>query len=65
MPKFAVIKDSVVSNKIVADSKEIAEEATGYECIEITEDIEVKFDWIWDGNTFTSPIVETPVTEGE
>ena len=36
MANFAVIKDNVVQNVIVADTLEIAQEATQLECIEAT-----------------------------
>jgi hypothetical protein len=34
MANFAVIKDNKVENVIVADSKTIAEEVTGFTCIQ-------------------------------
>lgn len=34
MAKFAVIKDNKVENIIVAESKAVAEEVTGFTCIE-------------------------------
>ena len=34
MARFAVIKDDVVENVIVADSKEAAELISGFECVE-------------------------------
>jgi len=34
---FAVIKDNKVINIIVAETKEIAEEATGHTCFEYTD----------------------------
>ena len=36
MPNFAVIEDGIVTNTILADSKAIAEEITGRECVEYT-----------------------------
>lgn len=38
MAKFAVIDGNKVLNTIVADSKEIAEQVTGYTCIEFTSE---------------------------
>lgn len=37
MAKFAVIKDNKVENIIIADSKTVAEEVTGFTCIEYTD----------------------------
>jgi hypothetical protein len=37
MPNYAVIENNKVSNIIVADSKEIAEEVTGLSCIDVTD----------------------------
>jgi hypothetical protein len=34
MPKFAVLNEELVDNLIVADTKEIAEQVTGFTCIE-------------------------------
>lgn len=61
MPNFAVLgQNKKVINTIVADSKEIAEEATKLECIQ--SDI-AKIDDIWDGENFSAPIIETPTEE--
>lgn len=38
MPNYAVIVDNLVSNIIVADSKEIAEQVTGQLCIEYADE---------------------------
>jgi hypothetical protein len=38
MANFAVIKDGIVLNVIVAESKEIAEQVSTLECIEFTEE---------------------------
>ena len=38
MANFAVINGNIVENIIVADTKEIAEEATGKTCVEYTEE---------------------------
>ena len=37
MSNFAVIEDGIVTNVIVAETKEIAEEATGKMCVESVE----------------------------
>lgn len=56
MANFAVIVDDVVSNIIVADSKEIAEEVTGRPCIEYTEENPAGIGWTWDGSKFIDPL---------
>lgn len=38
MAKFAVIENELILNIIEADSKEIAESATGHTCIEFTDE---------------------------
>jgi hypothetical protein len=61
MTNFAVLgPNKKVINVIVADSKEIAEEATKLECIQ--SDI-AKINDIWDGTNFVSPVIEEPVEE--
>lgn len=61
MPNFAVLgQNKQVINIIVADSKEIAEEATKLECIQ--SDIAKIYD-AWDGENFITPVIETPVEE--
>ncbi len=65
MANYAVIQNNIVTNIIVADSKEIAEEVTGLLCIEYTEENPVGIGWTWDGTSFINPfaIVEEPVIE--
>lgn len=63
MATFAVIKDNAVINIIVADTKEIAEEATGFECVEYTSEDEVHIDDIWDGTSFSKPVIEAPAVD--
>jgi hypothetical protein len=58
MAKYAVLIDDVVSNIIVADTKEIAEEVTGSICIEYTDENPVGKGDNWNGSEFTKPIVE-------
>lgn len=58
MSNFAVLgQDKKVINIIVADSKEIAEEATKLQCIQ--SDI-AKIHDIWDGENFITPEPELP-----
>lgn len=54
---YAVIKDSIVLNTIVADSKEIAEEATGLLCVEYTDLNLAHIGLGFDGTIFEQPII--------
>jgi hypothetical protein len=54
MAYFAVMDDYNVINTIVADSKEIAEEATGKICIEYTND-SASIGGTYDGTNFWAP----------
>jgi hypothetical protein len=56
MATFAVIKDGIVENCIVADSKEIAEKITGLTCIE-SDIAHIGFPYI-DGNFVLPPSPE-------
>lgn len=64
MNKFAVIKDGKVLNTIVADTKEIAEEISGYPCIQYEYPTAVGPYWEWDGINFIPPAAEA-IIEGE
>lgn len=61
MKNFAVIEDKSVINVIIADSKEIAEQATGKTCIEYTEENPAGIGWTYENNNFIAPIIEMPV----
>ena len=64
MTNYVVIKDDVVNNVIVADTKEIAESITGLICVEITSEPGAPgIGWAYDGVTFTAPIIEQPIVE--
>jgi hypothetical protein len=63
MANYAVIKDGIVDNVIVADTKEIAETVTGLTCIEYTDENPAGIGWSYDGTTFTAPVVEEPTEE--
>lgn len=52
MANYAVIQNDKVTNVIVADSKEIAEEVTGLICIEYTEENPAGIGDIYNGSTF-------------
>ena len=57
MPNYAVINnDNVIVNRIVADSLEIAQEATSMTCIPC--DGTSRIGGTWDGSKFTSPVIE-------
>jgi hypothetical protein len=55
MANFAVIKNKVVANIIDAPSKEIAEEATGFTCIEYTNENPAYIGWTYNGDQFIDP----------
>ena len=58
MATFAVMAGNYVSNIIIADSKEIAEEATGELCIQYDEKNPAHIGWQYDGEKFiTTDIV--------
>lgn len=57
MANYAVIQNDKVTNVIVADSKEIAEEVTGLVCIEYTQENLAGIGWVYDGTNFTTPEV--------
>lgn len=54
---FIVLKNNMVSNIIVAETKEIAESITGDECVELSSETEYGFGWIYDAasNLFIDP----------
>lgn len=52
MPTFAIIENSIVQNIIVADTQEMAQEATGKTCVEYTETNPAIIGLGWDGTTF-------------
>ena len=56
MANFAVIKDGIVTNTIVADSKAIAEEVTGLEVLEATGS-EPWIGWNRSNGTWIAPVV--------
>lgn len=58
---FALIKNSVVENTILCDSKQLAAEMnSGYEVVNI-DDGDAAIGWVYDGKEFSAPImVKTP-----
>jgi len=66
MANFAVINENKVTNIIVADTKEIAEEATGQLCVEYTDESPARIGLGWDEATgFEQPPVVVEETESE
>lgn len=63
MANYAVIKDGIVDNVIVADTKEIAETVTGLTCIEYTDENPAGIGWTYDGTNFSAPVIEVPAEE--
>lgn len=66
MATYAVLNsENVVTNKIVADSIELAQEITGSTCVEYENPLEVEIGFTWDGSSFTNPnpFVPTEPTE--
>jgi hypothetical protein len=60
MSTYAVIENNTVTNIIVADSKEIAEQATGKICVEYTDQ---NLAWIglkYENNMFNQPEIIIP-----
>jgi hypothetical protein len=66
MATFAVIENGIVENIIVADSKEIAEDATGKTCVEYTEKNPAHIDLKYDPETgFEQPVIEEEIVVTE
>lgn len=63
MATYAVLSENIVTNVIVADSKEIAETVTRSECIEYTDENPGLIGDTWDGTNFVSPVIEEPIAE--
>jgi hypothetical protein len=64
MAKYAVIKNGVVDNVVLAETQEIAEEVTGFTCIEVEHVPGAPgIGWSYSGTTFTAPIVEETSAE--
>jgi hypothetical protein len=59
MANYAVIKDGIVTNVIIAESQEIAESVTGLTCIEFQlEPGAPGIGWVYDGTDFSAPVTE-------
>ena len=55
MATFAVMSDNYVTNVIVADTKEVAEEVTNATCIEYDETNPAGIGYHYDGEKFNLP----------
>ena len=60
MANYAVIKDGLVTNVIVAESQEIAEEVTGLPCVESTNENPACIGLGYDGVLFEQPAANEP-----
>jgi hypothetical protein len=49
---FAIIVDNKVTDTVVADTLEIAEEVTNKNCIEIPEGTIANIGWVYNGTEF-------------
>jgi hypothetical protein len=58
MATFAVMNSNIVENIIVADTKEIAEQVTGKECVEYTDSNPAGIGWTYADGVFTAPVIE-------
>jgi len=57
MKYFAVTNGSVITNTIIADSLEIAEELTGTVCFEFTPENSVGIGWKLIDGVWTEPVI--------
>lgn len=55
MSSFASVVNGVVTNLVVADTLEVAEEVSGAVCVEYTDHNAVGIGWTYDGNNFIAP----------
>jgi hypothetical protein len=60
MANFAVIENGIVTNVIVATSKEVAKSVTGKDCVSYDDTNPAGIGWSYDGEKFIAPI---PVIE--
>ena len=56
MATFAVMNSNIVDNIIVADTKEIAEQVTGKECIEYTDANPAGIGYTYVDGVFAAPV---------
>lgn len=60
MATFAVLNETIVTNIIVADTLEIAEEVSGFSCVEYSEEKPAIIGHIWNGKKFIDPATIAP-----
>ena len=63
MTTFAVVKDGLVENCIIADSLEIAQEVTGLTCVEYTEENPAGIGFTYADGIFNDPNAPIPSEE--
>jgi hypothetical protein len=63
MANYAVVQNDKVTNVIVADSKEMAEQVTGLTCVEYTDENPASIGWTYADGVFTAPVVEETPAE--
>lgn len=55
MATYAIVENNLVTNVIIADTLQIAEEVTGKTCVEYNEDNPAGIGWTYDGEKFVAP----------
>jgi len=60
MANFAVVEDGIVTNIIVAESLETAQDVTGKTCVEYTDENPAKMGLGYADGIFEQPKVEEP-----
>lgn len=55
MATYAIVENNLVTNVIIADTVEIAEQVTGKTCIEYNESNPAGIGWTYDGKKFIAP----------
>lgn len=60
MANFAVIEEGIVTNILVADSLEIAQDVTGKVCVEYTSENPAKMGLGYADGVFEQPVIEEP-----
>lgn len=63
MTVFAVLQNTQITNVIVADTQEIAEMVTGFDCVEIPEGLHAGIGWVYKDNKFIAPLGQGIETE--
>jgi hypothetical protein len=63
MKKFAVIKNNIVVNTIVADSQEIAEDVTKELCVEYFDSNPAIIGLNWENNYFEQKTIDPEIID--